>query len=267
MASLKELMDLSGKVALVTGGHGHVGRVVAETLLELGATVVLTDHDDERLEERAQQLRERGAVFTLRADLTSVRDCRRLIDTIRDGPDPRLDILLHTAALTGQGAGIREGWVAPFQQQSVEAFDRSYQVQARSLFIMAQQAWPMLKEHRGNIVVFGSSYGRVAPNSALYEGTDMEAPLGYSASKGAVRQMIRHLAATMAPEVRVNMITPGGLWREQPEVFVKRYEERTPLKRMGTEEDLKGAIAYLCTDLSRYVTGHDLVVDGGWTIW
>jgi len=80
-------------------------------------------------------------------------------------------------------------------------------------------------------------------------------------------QLTRWLATVMAPRVRVNAITPGGVWRNQPEIFVNRYNERTPLKRMGMEEDFKGAVAYFSSDLSAYVTGHNLVVDGGWTTW
>ena len=101
----------------------------------------------------------------------------------------------------------------------------------------------------------------------LYEGTVMGNPAAYGASKGGLLQLTRWLATVMAPAVRVNAITPGGVWRNQPEPFRTRYEERTPLRRMATEEDLKGAIAYLASDLSSYVTGHNLVVDGGWTTW
>jgi len=95
----------------------------------------------------------------------------------------------------------------------------------------------------------------------------MANPSGYGASKGGLLQLMRHLATVLAPEVRVNAISPGGVWRQQPEAFHDRYRARTPLGRMATEEDLKGAAAYLASDLSSYVTGHNLIVDGGWTAW
>jgi NAD(P)-dependent dehydrogenase (short-subunit alcohol dehydrogenase family) len=91
--------------------------------------------------------------------------------------------------------------------------------------------------------------------------------LAYSASKGGLLQLMRHLATLLAPKVRVNAISPGAIERAQPKAFRRRYAERTPLKRLGREEDLKGAVAYLASDLSAYVTGHNLVVDGGWTAW
>ncbi len=95
----------------------------------------------------------------------------------------------------------------------------------------------------------------------------MAQPAGYGASKGGVLQLTRYLATTLAPRVRVNAISPGGVWRQQPDAFHQRYISRTPLGRMAAEEDLKGAVAYLASDLSSYVTGHNLAVDGGWTAW
>ncbi len=101
----------------------------------------------------------------------------------------------------------------------------------------------------------------------LYENTSLGNAAPAYGAEGGLLQLTRWLATVMAPKVRVNAITPGGVWRNQPEPFVNRYMERTPMKRMGNEEDFKGAAAYLASDLSRYVTGQNLVVDGGWTAW
>jgi NAD(P)-dependent dehydrogenase (short-subunit alcohol dehydrogenase family) len=107
----------------------------------------------------------------------------------------------------------------------------------------------------------------VGPDLRLYEDTTLGNPAAYAASKGGLMQLTRWLATTLAPHVRVNSVTSGGVWRNQPKTFVERYIARTPLKRMATEEDLTGAVAYLASDLSAYVTGQNLVVDGGWTVW
>ena len=107
----------------------------------------------------------------------------------------------------------------------------------------------------------------VGPDMRLYENTPVGNPAAYAASKGGLLQLTRWLATVLAPDVRVNAITPGGVWRDQPTEFYERYVGSTPLRRMATEEDLKGAVAYLASDLSAYVTGHNLVVDGGWTAW
>jgi NAD(P)-dependent dehydrogenase (short-subunit alcohol dehydrogenase family) len=101
----------------------------------------------------------------------------------------------------------------------------------------------------------------------LYAGTSMSNPAAYAASKGGLLQLTRWLATTISPEVRVNAITPGGIFRNQPEQFVERYKARTPLGRMASEEDFRGVIAYLSSDMSRYVTGVNIVIDGGWSVW
>ena len=112
-----------------------------------------------------------------------------------------------------------------------------------------------------------SIYGMVGPNMGLYAGTSMGNPAAYAASKGGLLQFTRWLASVLAPHVRVNSITPGGVSRNQAPAFVERYQLLTPLGRLATEEDFKGAVAFLASDLSAYVTGHNLVVDGGWTVW
>jgi NAD(P)-dependent dehydrogenase (short-subunit alcohol dehydrogenase family) len=119
----------------------------------------------------------------------------------------------------------------------------------------------------GSVINVSSIYGVVGPNYGLYEGTALGNPGAYAASKGGVIQLTRWLATTLAPNVRVNCISPGGIERGQNEQFQDRYTALTPLKRMGREEDLKGAVAFLASDLSQYVTGQNLMVDGGWTAW
>ena len=126
----------------------------------------------------------------------------------------------------------------------------------------------MLKAAEGaSIINIASIYGMYGPDWRLYEGTSMGNPAAYGASKGGLIQLTRWLATTIAPSVRVNAISPGGVFRNQPEAFVQRYEAKTPLGRMATEDDFIGIIAFLASDLSKYVTGQNHLVDGGWGIW
>lgn len=250
------LSDLRGRVALVVGGAGHIGRVACDTLQELGAEVVVAD---------VQSAADQRAALALKVDLHSVEETRALVGSTV-GALGRLDVLVHCAAYTGQSAVA--GWSAPFEEQSVEAWDLAHRVNVTSAFVLAQEAGPHLAHAgKGTIVLVSSMYGVIAPDFRLYEGTSMVSPTGYSASKGALLQLGRHLATALAPRVRVNSISPGGVFREQDPSFVTRYEASTPLGRMATEEDLKGAFAYLSSDLSAYVTGANLIVDGGRTVW
>lgn len=269
MRSISELASLKGRRAVVTGGAGHIGLAAAEALLEMGARLVLLDLDLAETTRCANVLAERwpGMVVPVACDLADeelTRAAARQVVALLGG----LDILVHSAAFVGTTRTA--GWSAPFAQQSVAAWDHGMRVNLTSAFILTQELRQALAASPGGSVVLVSSiYGIVGSDAAVYEATTMnpDRVLAYSASKGGLLMLMRHLATLLAPEIRVNAISPGGIERGQPEAFRKNYSARTPLKRMGVEEDLKGAVAYLASDLSAYVTGHNLIVDGGWTAW
>lgn len=267
MQTVADLLSLSGRRALVTGGAGHVGLAACETLIELGARVAVLDLDAQRCRERVQALDARGEgwAFAVPCDLRDEPATRR---AVRDATAQLegLDILVHCAAYVGTTDVA--GWAVPFDRQSVPAWEDAIRVNLTAAFVLVQAARDALAARaRGSVILISSIYGLVGPDMRLYEGTAMANPAGYAASKGGLLQLTRYLATLLAPHVRVNAISPGGVWRSQPEDFVTRYVARTPLGRMAAEEDLKGAVAYLASDLSAYVTGHNLVVDGGWTAW
>lgn len=256
MRTISELADLHGRRALVAGGAGHLGRAAVEALAELGARVVVCDAEDTEVD---------GSVATVVADLADEQQARRAVrETVAELGG--LDVLVHAAALVGS-SGV-DGWAVPLPEQTVSAWDAALRVNLTSAFVLAQEAREELaRDGRGSIVLFGSIYASLGPVPELYEGTELANPLAYGASKGGVLQLMRYLATSLAPAVRVNAISPGGVERGQPADFRRRYEERTPLGRMASEEDVKGAVAFLASDLSAYVTGHELLVDGGWSSW
>jgi NAD(P)-dependent dehydrogenase (short-subunit alcohol dehydrogenase family) len=261
-------MDLSGRKALVTGGAGHLGFMICEALMELGASVTVLDLDDGAVEQRVKSLErvsKGGCVVALPCDLRDEQATRRAIQHAHQAMGG-VGILVHCAAYVGTTRS--PGWSVPFEQQTVSVWNTAMQVNLTSAFVIVQQAREALVESgHGTVIFLASIYGLTAPDPHLYEGVDMANPAAYGVSKGGLLQLTRYLATTLAPHVRVNAISPGGIWRDQPEVFHQRYVARTPLGRMATEEDVKGAVAYLASDLSSYVTGHNLVVDGGWTAW
>jgi len=267
MKPLNEMMDLDGRVALVTGGVGHIGSAICGALAELGAGIVILDVDREACAVLAGQIQKKYAVevLPLAVDLMDEREVRAVCQTVIDRFG-RLDILVNCAALVGTSA--LKGWVAPFLEQSAETWRMAQEINLTAPFILIQECSEALSHSgHGTIINISSIYGMVGPRMDLYEGNELGVPAAYAASKGGLLQFTRWLATVLAPSIRVNTITIGGVWRDQPEAFHKRYVEQTPLGRMATEEDLKGAAAYLASDLSAYVTGHNLVVDGGWTAW
>jgi NAD(P)-dependent dehydrogenase (short-subunit alcohol dehydrogenase family) len=267
MKSLKEMMNLQHRVALITGGGGHIGSAMGEALAELGADVAILDSMPAACHQAATQLQDTYGVGTLPlvidlADEPAVRSVpAKVLD--RFG---RLDIVINCAALVN--TSTLKGWTAPFREQGSEAWRLALEVNLTAAFVLIQACTDALTAStHGSVINVGSIYGLVGPDMRLYEGTSLGNAAAYAASKGGLLQMTRWLATVLAPTVRVNAITPGGVWRDHPEVFTQRYTARTPLARMSTEEDLKGAAAYLASDLSAYVTGQNLVVDGGWTAW
>jgi NAD(P)-dependent dehydrogenase (short-subunit alcohol dehydrogenase family) len=267
MSTVLELMGLKGRAALVTGGAGHIGRQVALALAELGATVALMDLEEEACAVAAQEVAQ-GAncrVLTAPCDLSDEKALRKAaVKAIADLGS--LDILVNCAAFVG--TSNLQGWVAPFEEQSARSWRAALEVNLTAPFVLAQACAPALQaSDHSSITNVGSIYGMLGPDMRLYEGTSMGNPAAYAASKGGLLQLTRWLATVLAPQVRVNCISLGGVWRNQPESFVKRYSARTPLGRMAEEKDVMGAVVYLASDMSTYVTGQNLVLDGGFTAW
>lgn len=267
MRTLSRLMDLKGRVAVITGGGGHIGGAMADAFAELGADLVILDLKQGACDEAARRLEGSWGVgvLPLAADLGREAEIRSVPGRIQERFG-RLDILVNCAALvSSQGL---PGWTVPFLEQSAETWRMALEVNLTAPFILSQLCAPALKTSgRGSIINIGSLYGVAGPDMRLYEGLAMGNAAAYAASKGGLLQLTRWLATVLAPDIRVNAITPGGLWRGQPEEFHERYRARTPLQRMGSEEDFKGAAAYLASDLSAYMTGQNLVLDGGFTVW
>lgn len=267
MTTLKQLMDLRGRRALITGANGGLGRVMADTLAELGADLILVDRPGTDFQSLEKDLQDRWSATpqTYTCDLEIEVDRHEMIRGIKsDGLG--LNILINNAAFVGD-SGL-QGWVAPFEEQSLETWRRAMEVNLTAVFHLCQAFIPELQAARGgNIINIASIYGAYGPDWRLYEGTAMGNPAAYAASKGGVIQLSRWLATTIAPKIRVNTISPGGVLRNQPREFVERYEHRTPLQRMANEDDFRGAIAFLASDLSQYMTGQNLLVDGGFGQW
>lgn len=267
MPTIKELSGLSGRRALITGATGGLGRVFADTLAELGADLILVDLPSSDFQTLSKNLiKDWGVKVTIHpCDLEEQSQRTGLIEELKSS-GLGLNILVNNAALVG--TSDLPGWGVPFEDQSIDTWRRALEINLTAVFDLCQGLLPLLESALGaSVVNIASIYGMYGPDWSLYEGTSMSNPAAYGASKGGLIQLTRWLATTMAPGVRVNAISPGGIFRNQPKEFVKRYEAKTPLGRMAYEEDFRGALIYLVSDLSNYVTGQNLIVDGGWGTW
>jgi NAD(P)-dependent dehydrogenase (short-subunit alcohol dehydrogenase family) len=266
VTTIKELSNLKGRRALLTGATGGLGKVMADTLAELGADLVLIDRPGTDFETLKLALTDRwGSKVEHRScDLEFQEQRSELMEWVKSSGQG-LNILINNAAFVG--TSDLQGWGVPFELQSVETWRRALEVNLTAIFDLCQGLTPLLRAGKGaSIINVASIYGSNGPNWSLYEGTSMSNPAAYGASKGGLLQLTRWLAATIAPEVRVNAISPGGIFRNQAEVFVQRYSACVPLGRMAAEEDFRGVTAYLASDMSKYVTGQNFTLDGGWGV-
>jgi NAD(P)-dependent dehydrogenase (short-subunit alcohol dehydrogenase family) len=267
MKSVHDLMNLSGRTALITGGAGKIGAAVSTSLAELGCKIILLDRPGVSFDEVEDALLKVSdtAVETIICDLENEDDRSEAIKHIKE-KYTSLNILVNNAAFVG--TSNLQGWVSAFDDQDIGVWRRALEVNLTAAFDLSKRCRMLMDCAVGaSIVNIGSIYGMCGPDLTLYEGTEMGNPAAYAASKGGLIQLTRWLSTVLAPNIRVNCISPGGVWRNQPEKFVQRYIERTPLKRMAKEEDFKGVVAYLASDLSLYCTGQNIAIDGGWTAW
>lgn len=259
--TIHQLFSLEGKVALVTGGAGVLGTPMCRALAQAGARVVVASRNLEKCQQLAAELGPQH--FAIALDLSNEDNIRSVIDEVAQRAG-RLDILVNNGY---------SGPLARLNTARAEDFRQSLEVGVIGQFVAAQQAAQHMRAlGKGSIINIASMYGLVASYPEVYEGLEVCSPPNYHAAKGALIHLTRHLAAYWASDgIRVNAISPGAFphhpLRERLPEFIRRLEARVPMKRMGEPYELMGAVLFLASDASSYVTGHNLVVDGGWTIW
>lgn len=266
MLTFNELSNLQGRVALVTGACGHLGREICDTLAELGAELILVDLNLEKLREFKSELIEKWQTdVKIEVCNLSNQDSRdKLIETVLS-QFSSVNILVNNAALTG--SSLSTGWAVPYLDQNLDAWREAVEVNLTACFHLTQKMFPLMNNSEGaSVINIGSIYGIYGPDWSLYEGTSIGNPAAYAVSKAGLIQLTRWLAKTVSPNVRVNSISPGGIFRNQDLQFVTKYIERTPLGRMANESDFRGPIGILASDLGRYITGQNIIVDGGWGV-
>jgi len=253
--------SLKGRVALVTAGAGPLfGRSISTALAEAGATVITASRSGERNRQFAAEMQRQGYfVHGLSFDLEDVESIDALHANIHN-QFGRLDVLVNSAL-------SREGHVGRFEEQTPETWEHAARGDFAGLFRHCQRAVEsMQRQGGGSIINIASIYGVVSNDPGLYADTPMVQPPTYNFMKAGMIGFTRYLACYYGRSgIRANCISPGGYFNEQPEPFVRRYCERVPVGRMMGHEDLQGAVVFLASDASAYVTGANLLVDGGWT--
>jgi len=260
--TVKDLFDLSGKIALISGGGGHLGSAFASALAEAGARVALTSRDQQRADEAAATLPavEAGNHLGVVLDHLQPESIDRCVETVVQQLGA-IDVLVNN----GNDQNALD-WVDVTPEEFTKQLSN-----ATGYFQLARKVRNLAVE-RGtpaSIVLIGSMYGVVGSYPEAYDGVCPASPVAYHTLKGGLVQMTRHLAVYWAQDrVRVNCLSPGPFpSAAAPQEMVKRLEAKSPMGRMGSAHEMKGALLLLASDAGSYITGQNLLVDGGWTAW
>lgn len=286
MVELPELFNLTGRVAVVTGGAGLLGEQFCQTLSQAGAQVLIADTNEEAAKNQAASLNLRWPVeknssakrgpraLGVKTDVTMKTSVQQTIEATLE-TFGRLDILINSAAIDPkfdpQHSDSRSH-ASTFEGHPLEVWQLALDVNLTGMFLCCQAAVvPMLAQGKGVIVNICSMYGLVGPDQRIYQRENQSPqykPVYYSVSKAGVIGLTRYLATYYAGKnIRVNALTPGGVYNGHEQAFVQAYSARSVLGRMAEKDEMNGAILFLTSDASTYMTGANLVVDGGWTAW
>ncbi len=274
MPPIQDLFDLTGRVAIVTGGAGLLGRQFAKTLAEAGAHVLIADLDGQAAVDGARELSQSGyRARGVAVDVTDPDSVALMVDTTTRQWG-RLDILVNSAALDPKfdPDHAAEHRANAFETYPLEQWNQALNVNLTGMFLACQAAARVMKpQGRGSIINICSTYGLVGPDQRIYQRPGQPPrykPVFYSVTKAGVLGLTRYIATYYAgTDIRCNALTPGGVYNHHDEEFTKAYSYRTVLGRMAEQHEMNGALLFLASDASSYMTGANLVVDGGWTAW
>jgi|TARA_B100000073_G_scaffold33128_1_gene25135 NAD(P)-dependent dehydrogenase (short-subunit alcohol dehydrogenase family) len=259
------MFDLYDKVVLVTGGAGLLGRMHSEAIVANGGKVIVGDIDIESAEKTCKEINELYSPLEKAFPAyLNVLDKTSIQSVLDEYPD--INILINNAAIDPKVTDTT-GPSGSFESLSIEEWDLSVDVMMKGTFLCSQVFCPHFKNNGGGIVInISSDLGVIAPDQRIYEGS--KKPITYSAAKHGIIGMTKYLATYYADSnIRVNSLSPGGVYVSQPEGFVERLTNLIPVGRMAERDEYKGSIVFLCSDASKYMTGHNLIVDGGRTVW
>lgn len=254
---IKDLFSVKDKVFLITGAYGLIGKHVCKFLIDNDAIVIAVGRREERLKDLKK---EKGAIIIFKTDISNESEVMYLWKSLAK-KFKKIDVLVNMAAKSPSNT---------FENLTAKEWDEIMATNLKGMFLMCREGVNSgLLKGGSSIINISSVYGIVSPDQGIYGDTELNSSLVYGASKAGVIQLTKYLATYLADRgIRVNCISSGGIFNNQPEYFLQRYIKKTPLGRMGAVEDIFGAIVFLSSEkASGYIMGANIVIDGGFTIW
>ncbi|MDC0446181.1 SDR family oxidoreductase [Candidatus Pelagibacter sp.] len=255
--NFKYNLDFTNQNILITGGFGFIGTEISLAYLNLGAKVIVVDKNINKIPKSIMKYKNK--LIIKKCDLSKHTQRKKLINNLKS-EIKKIDCLINNASYD------KKNLIKPMKKQSVEIFKKSLDVNLIAPFHLSKEISKLMKNSKDpNIINISSIYSFIAPDFDLYKDTKMGNAAAYSSAKSGINQLSTWFSSALSPKIRVNSISLGGLLRKQPQNFINRYKKKTLLKRMANLEDVVGPIIFLSSNLARYITGHNLVVDGGYT--
>jgi NAD(P)-dependent dehydrogenase (short-subunit alcohol dehydrogenase family) len=256
------MINLKNKIILITGAAGLIGSYLSQKLEKAGCKLILFDHGKNKLISLKKKMSKN--FFLVDCDLLNNTKINFFCNLIKK-KYKKIDVIIHAASIVGTSS--LKGWNTEFKKQNINNWDTSYNLNVTVLFFLVQNLHSLLlKSKSASIINFGSIYSECSPKNYIYKNTGIFNPAGYSCSKSASLYLTKWLASILGPKIRCNMISPGGLKGTQGKLFIKNYSKVVALKRMANLDDLIGPVIFLSSDMSKYITGQNLFVDGGFSI-
>ncbi len=255
------MIDFSKKNIIITGAGGKIGSKISLYFYQQNANLILIENNRSNLINLKKNF-EKSMI--LNCNLEKLNSIKSTLKQIKKSFS-KIDVIIHSASLVGTSK--LKGWNTNFSNQSIENWDKVFKINLFSIFYMVQKLEKMMiKSDNPSLINIGSIYSKSTPDWELYKNTNIYNPAAYSSSKAALDYLTKWLAKSVNKKIRCNMISPGGIEAEQKKLFKKRYVKKVPLNRMAKVDDLIGPIIFLASNMSKYVNGQNIFVDGGFTL-
>ncbi len=257
------MIDFKKKTILITGGAGQIGSTLAKYFNDNEANLILVDNNKVKLNLLKKKINSKNNFF-YHCNLANYKELKNLTKNIKNNFN-KIDVMIHSASLVGTSK--LKGWNTEFSKQSIYNWDETFKINLNSLFFLVQNLEKKLvRSNSPSVISIGSIYSKSLPDWRMYKNTNIYNPAAYSSSKAALAYLTKWLAKSANKKIRFNMVSPGGIEGAQNKKFKKNYINKVPLKRMTQVEDLIGPIVFLSSDMSKYITGQNIFVDGGFSL-